>query len=85
VDYQIVKNLLDSPGGKELKDFFLEELDNVRHIEILGGESPDAIAVHAKAQLMAYTYLKHVMGKIMEIETATAPKVKDDKDKFFSL
>lgn len=76
-----VKALLDSGGGKELKRYIEEELENLKSIDSIQDISnPAHFAVEVKAQRKAYLKLKEIFEGIMTFDEEV--KEKDPRDSY---
>ena len=87
MNYTLIKQLLDSPGGSELKSFFFSEL---RQLESIGGipiEGFDerTIAITLLGQQKAYKIVSEMLEKIISIQDMQEARFKDEKDLMYNL
>ena len=76
-----IKALLDSGGGKELKRYIEEELENLKSIDnIKDISNPSHFALEVKAQRKAYLKLKEIFEGILDFDKEV--KEKDPRDSY---
>jgi len=79
-----IKQILDSPQGKELKAYLLSRLGELRDIEnVADCKTPTHQAVELKAQRKAFEKLKNILAEIMTIQEISGEK--KEKDQFFAI
>lgn len=80
-DLSQIKTVLDSSAGKQMKDYLLAKLLELRDISNLREfETTAATSLELKAQLRAYKKLREILEAIMTFESD--PKEKDPRDSY---
>ena len=78
---QQIRKTLNSPAGKELKEFLLQRLNELAYItEISEKDSVEEQVIEVKAQKRAFSKLEKIYKEIMTL--GTEPREKDPRDSY---
>lgn len=81
MDLDLVKKIIDSGAGAQLKKYFNQRLDELQSIENIQEKDDErAQAIELKARKYAYAKLKEILQDIMTFEESVKPK--DPRDSF---
>ena len=79
-----IKETLDSAVGKELRDYLLVRLKELKSIDSIKiYKTPTHQAIELKAQKKAFKKLRDILGEIMTIEETD--DTKREKDEFYAM
>jgi len=76
-----IKEILNSPAGKELKEFLIEMISRIENINNLKDlDNPEELAIELKANKKASVILRDIFSQILTIEQSKG-RTEEDKQK----
>jgi hypothetical protein len=72
------KKLMETPEGQKLKEFFLEEADNLNRLDDIKIDDPQALALETKSRQRAYEVVMKMLSTLTADNQFGTMKEKDD-------
>ena len=83
MDIEQIKEFLAGETGKELKEFLIKELKELKNIDSLREyDTPTTQSIEIRAQKKAFEKLKTILSKLIDIEEIN--ETKPEKDNYFA-